>query len=137
MNEKAVLILHNGVEVRKSSRHGYGVFTDVAITNGSVIEECVVPTQVIEHGIENLDGKEFATNSNVLNKYRFLGPTDHLGQPYYYVTPAGYAMVYNHSEKPNVWYIHNQERRIVIFRALRDIEPGEELLTDYGPKYGL
>jgi len=141
MKEKSVLISHDGIKVRRSPIHGYGVFTDVLIKQGDIVEECVVPSQVIEHGIENLDGREFATNNATLNKYRFLGPPTfkgmNCGHPYYYIVPAGYAMIYNHSEKPNTSYVYKQTERIMVFRALRNIEPGEELLTDYGPKYGL
>ena len=61
MKEKSVLILHDGIKVRRSVKHGYGVFTDIEIIADTIIEECMVPMQVIEHGVEIIDGKEFAT----------------------------------------------------------------------------
>ena len=108
MKEKSVLILHDGIKVRRSTKHGYGVFTDVDIIADTIIEECMVPMQVIELGIEIMDGKEFATNNNTLNKYRYRGPGDR-----YYIVPTGYAMIYNHSANANVYYEYNHEQRIM------------------------
>ncbi len=130
MKEKSVLILHDGIKVRRSVKHGYGVFTDVEIIADTIIEECMVPMQVIEHGVEIIDGKEFATNNNTLNRYRYRGPGDR-----YYITPAGNAMIYNHSADANVYYEYNQEQRIMTFKALTHINAGQELFIDYGPEY--
>jgi len=46
----------------------------------------------------------------------------------------GYGMLYNHSERPNLF--HRTAGRLTIeFVALRDIEVGEELTHDYGHAY--
>jgi SET domain-containing protein len=43
----------------------------------------------------------------------------------------GYGSVYNHSATPNMkWYAKRSTNEIV-FYAIRDIEPGEELTHDY------
>jgi uncharacterized protein len=43
-------------------------------------------------------------------------------------------MLYNHSANPNVEYDQVEPTKIT-YRALRKIEPGEELTIDYGDEW--
>jgi len=43
----------------------------------------------------------------------------------------GYGMVYNHSYEPNCMTAIDYDRELLLFYALRDIEPGEELTHNY------
>ena len=123
---KDKLVIHKGLEVGGSIRHGYGVFTTEPITSGSIIEECMCCIQTIP------------LSSGILANYRFAGPkvrfnADDKGGVAYAVVAAGFAMIYNHDDKkPNITWTHDVDNRLIIFSARRDILPGEELTHNYG-----
>jgi SET domain-containing protein len=48
------------------------------------------------------------------------------------VIPAGYGMIYNHSNKANAGWRSNEESMTFEFYATREINPGEEIFTYYG-----
>lgn len=43
----------------------------------------------------------------------------------------GHGSLYNHSFEPNVVYVKHLDARLLEYRALRDVEAGEELLINY------
>lgn len=43
----------------------------------------------------------------------------------------GYGSLYNHSATPNARFEYRLTEKLYVFIALRDIEPGEEILTNY------
>jgi SET domain-containing protein len=43
----------------------------------------------------------------------------------------GFGSLYNHSSSPNAAYVRDFTRCQIIFRALRNIAAGEEIVTDY------
>ncbi len=47
----------------------------------------------------------------------------------------GYGSIYNHSNNPNITYERSLSDKLIIFKAKRDIEIGEELCHNYGPGY--
>ena len=125
---KTELITHEGVHVKKSTTHGWGVFTNLEIKEGDIVEECIVPYDII------------SLNSSSLLNYRFIWPNmsfkvanklsldiEFSG----YCLPLGFGSIYNHSENPNVAWDVDISERVVQFVALRDIKADEELLFDY------
>jgi SET domain-containing protein len=102
--------------VRKVKGKGRGVFARRAIKKGDVIEH--VPVVVIP--IKNLVG---GRKNPVLNKYFYAWGRDTVA------VSLGYGSLYNHSYVPNARYEHG--RLSLTYRALRDIEPGEEICVNY------
>jgi SET domain-containing protein len=98
-------------------RRGRGVFALRPFEEGEVVETC--PAVVLPE--DEVRG--------VLRDYVYsTRRADRL------LLVFGYAMLYNHSNEPNLF--HRTAGRLTIeFVALRDIEEGEELTHDYGPEY--
>jgi hypothetical protein len=46
----------------------------------------------------------------------------------------GFGMLYNHSPNANVEYVQD-EPSTMMFRALRKVQPGDELTIDYGDEW--
>tara|TARA_R110002167_G_scaffold348627_1_gene560028 strand:+ start:425 stop:832 length:408 start_codon:yes stop_codon:yes gene_type:complete len=132
---KDKLFTHPGLEVRKSLIHGYGVFTTKPIKANTVIEECMVPYEVIEPGYEYEHGEMFPRNKDVLPHYRYAGPVDQEGQMRFYVTPAGFALVYNHAVDNNVVWQHDAKNRLVLMITRKDVFPEDELCHNYGDTF--
>jgi uncharacterized protein len=44
----------------------------------------------------------------------------------------GYGSIYNHSKVPNIDWDCNFEGKVIVFRALKNIHSGSELVSDYG-----
>jgi|TARA_R100001163_G_C4909218_1_gene94291 SET domain-containing protein len=126
---KDKLVIHKGLEVGASVKHGYGVFATEQISSGSIVEECMVCIQTIP------------LSSGILSNYSFAGPLLKLahessGNVKYCVIPTGFAMIYNHdSKEPNLEWEHNVDNRLIVFKAKKDILPGEELTHNYGPSF--
>ena len=126
---KDKLVIHKGLEVGASVKHGYGVFATEQISSGSIVEECMVCIQTIP------------LSSGILSNYSFAGPILKLahepsGNVKYCVIPTGFAMIYNHdSKEPNLEWEHNVDNRLIVFKAKKDILPGEELTHNYGPQF--
>jgi len=134
---KDKLFTHSGLEIRKSIIHGYGVFTSKHIAANTIIEECMVPYEVIEPGYEYEHGEMFSRNKDVLPHYRFNGPTDQDGVHRFYITPAGFAMAYNHADDNNILWQHDTTHRLILMITCKDISPDEELFLNYGPNFDI
>tara|TARA_Y100000034_G_scaffold17991_1_gene19846 strand:+ start:748 stop:1278 length:531 start_codon:yes stop_codon:yes gene_type:complete len=131
------LIHNNKIEVRKSKLHGYGVFAREFIQRGEILEEC--------HLIEISES----------NPYAFIypkatGPRGGLvGENKLFVLPTGFAAIYNsardaYGANAN-WTNSGKDKHhdshwppngpksdnIFIFKAIKDIQKDEEILTDY------
>ncbi|GLR16449.1 SET domain-containing protein-lysine N-methyltransferase [Portibacter lacus] len=57
---------------------------------------------------------------------------------YYFVWPAGgiaialgYGSLYNHNKDPNAEIIFDLDEHEIVIQAIKDIEPGDEVLIDY------
>ena len=125
---KTELIVHKGVHVKKSMLHGWGVFTSSKIKKGDIVEECIIPYDMIP------------TNTNAQINYRFIWPdisfkaAKELGvdvQFSGYCLPLGFGAIYNHSKDSNVDWDIDLSERVVQFVAVKDIKAGEELLFNY------
>jgi uncharacterized protein len=107
-------LIQNGIVVRKSSIHGYGVFAEKAIKKNEVIEEChIFFTEGNEKGLTNY--YYAIDNQNALL--------------------SGQGLLYNHSYQPNVDYFFDLERKLAVFKANISIKAGEELLISYGENW--
>ena len=116
------LEIHEGIYVKKSSIHGWGVFTNLNIKKGEIVEECIIPYELIP------------INSNVLSQYRYVWPSRENYS--HYCIALGFGSIYNHSkEKMNINWKINKEQRIMVFTAIKDIKIGEELLFNYDSSY--
>jgi SET domain-containing protein len=115
------IYLPEKVYVSSSQIHGFGVFAKCRIGKDEIIEEC--PVIHISSDI--------GTHSDVLSRYRFGWPGGNR-DPESTVIPAGYGAIYNHSSNNNATWKSSVIRGTFFFYAIRDIEPGEEILTCYG-----
>ena len=113
------LKIHNSIYVKKSNIHGYGVFTDLDIKKGELIEECVVPYQII------------SLHSDVLINYRYVWAKRRGDTPIGFCIALGFGSIYNHSKEENIGWEINEKERIITFTAIKDIKKNEELLFDY------
>lgn len=110
-----VKLFVNKIAVKKSSRHGFGVFAEKKIRKGEKIEECYF----------------------LLSK----GKDDSFEDYYFVAKKRKYALflgngsIYNHSDKPNTTYSINMNKRIATIKASRDIQKGEEILISYGDQW--
>ena len=104
------------IEIRNTRGKGRGVFARVLIPEGTVFER--VPLLVIP-AAEVLEGED----SRVLQDYVFEYKKE-------VALALGYGSLYNHSYNPNARY-DDAGRQIKEFRALRDIQPGEEITINY------
>lgn len=95
---------------------GMGVFTNAAIQQGDIIENCYsIPVHI---SIKEYQAFFFQFNG-----------TDTL-------LPLGYGCIYNHSNEANIsWKLLDVEKRVIQFFAIKDIEPGSELCHNYGEGY--
>ncbi|WVQ70994.1 hypothetical protein IAR50_000519 [Cryptococcus sp. DSM 104548] len=100
-------------------QRGNGVFTNRAISAGTVIEESPVLLFSKE------EWEEKGLDDTVLGSYGFCWSGGGMG------LGLGLASLFNHSPKPNVNYIRSPQSRTIRFLASRSISPGEELCICY------
>ena len=121
------LLTHNGLRVSHSPYGGFGVFTDVPIKEGNIVEQCYVLI---------FEDKKIGELPSLLQKYVYNWCDTN-----YVCTPLGFGMIYNHSNTPNTSIkceyaiVEGEKKPILTFTAIRDIEPGEEVLSYYGEDY--
>tara|TARA_Y100000310_G_C20653884_1_gene800939 strand:- start:332 stop:1045 length:714 start_codon:yes stop_codon:yes gene_type:complete len=117
-----------------SCEYGYGVFAIAQIEDGEIIEEApIIPLQ-----LRTGDIKE---NNKILMLLPHLYPIfcnctdcEELGR--HLVLSSGYVQMYNHSEDPNARILqHKAKKRIYTIEALKSIDPGEQILLNYGSNY--
>jgi uncharacterized protein len=107
-------LFQNKIFVKKSPKHGYGVYAGKTFKKGEILEECYI---LITKG----DDKK-------LEDYYF----DVKGK---YALFTGFGIIYNHSDDPNADYTINYKRRLATIKADRTIRKGEEIFISYGDKW--
>jgi SET domain-containing protein len=109
---------HPGLYFAPSGKHRYGMFCTQDIGKKSVIEVCPIilipPDQARE-----------IVKSHVLYGYYFEWKRKSIA------LALGYGSLYNHSPKPNAAFDADFPNQYIIFKALRNIPAGEEILVDY------
>lgn len=122
--------------VAESTVSGYGCFAKEKIVKGDYLE--IIGVLVKCGGIADMC-------TYYANRYKFAGEPEKEFENS--LVPMGYAAMVNQANDPgkqNVSIMHfpkDKETRNpaccrAVYVALRDIEPGEELLTSYGKKIG-
>jgi len=95
---------------------GFGVFANQKIKRGESIEQCY--SICVDKTVKGFDEYSFYYRGDS----RFL--------------PLGFGMIYNHSNTPNIkWKIIDENKRIINFFAIDDIDVDCELCHNYGPLY--
>tara|TARA_Y100000592_G_scaffold100145_1_gene178835 strand:- start:3819 stop:4199 length:381 start_codon:yes stop_codon:yes gene_type:complete len=120
---KTKLEIHKGIHVKKSKGRGWGVFTTEKIKKGDIVEECIIPYDVLPIG------------STAMQNYRYVWPSRETYSAY--CIALGFGCIYNHSSKnPNIDWDIDSDERIMRFTAIKDIKAGDELMFDYqSPQY--
>ena len=101
------------IEIRKNNK-GNGVYALQSIESGDIIEICPVVLTDVEF-----------PKSDPFSGYPFRWENDTT------VIVLGFGSLYNHSFHPNATYIRNYEDNTMMFVCIKDIEPNEEICTNY------
>lgn len=107
-------LYQNKLIVKRSTTHGYGVYSRKTIRKGEKIEECYII--ISKGGDKTLDDFYFDAKGKC-------------------AVFTGFGSIYNHSEEPNADYTININRRIATIKADRTIKKGEEIFVSYGDKW--
>jgi hypothetical protein len=101
---------------------GRGVVATQKISKGEIIETC----PIIEISKKEAD---FIQNQSHILNYYYLFQED-LER---YCLMLGYGSIYNHSHNPNadIDYSSEKTEKYLQFKALRDVEIGEEIVFNY------
>jgi SET domain-containing protein len=98
---------------------GRGVFTDVSISKGTVIE--ISPVIVMG----NTDRSYL--DKTLMHDYIFEWNSEEKQC----CVALGYVSIYNHSYQSNCEYDMDLEHELISIRTVRDIQQGEELFINY------
>jgi len=108
------------LELRLTETMGWGVFATELIKLGEVVEDCWTIDIPEYEGID------------ILPTHRFHYPAGEVDYEFLTI-PTGMATMYNHSNTPNVvWGNHPTIDYAFRFRAIRDIQMGEQCFIYYG-----
>lgn len=107
--------------IAPSAIHGNGVFATRLISKGQVIERC--PCIILEPGWQRV--------ATVLHDYLYCWPKEGDGR----AIVLGQGSLFNHDAKPNADWVTDEAGRQCVYHAVRDIQPGEEILINYGDDY--
>ncbi len=108
----------NNVEWRKTKDKGRGVFASKNFKKGEVVEECpVIPLTAKESLI---------CEQTILEYYLYPWKGKKDG-----AVVLGYGLLYNHSFNPNACYHLKYSQKKIIYKAIRPIKRGEEILVNY------
>ncbi len=116
------LYVHKHLLVKESPISGLGVFAIGEIKAGEIIEEC--------HHIPLT--QQFNEIDKFLQTYVYSWPKGH-GR--HATVALGYGSIYNHSREPNVDWETDEENNLFIYKLIKDVKSGEELLINYGVEY--
>lgn len=109
---------HPGLYYAPSGKHRYGMYCTEDIQRDSVIEICPIIVIPGEQAREIVRGY-------VLYEYYFEWKKESIA------IALGYGSLYNHSEKPNAIFEPDYKSQYIIFKSLKEISAGEEILVDY------
>jgi len=105
----------------QTNEKGRGVFASHDISAGEIVE--LSPVLIIEpQHTSRIDGM-------VLEDYVFIWKPE--GGEVSLAVALGFGSLFNHSFQPNIVYHRQFERRLIEFKALRDIAAGEEVVVNY------
>ena len=104
--------------IAPSSTGGMGVFTDSPLQVGSIIDKSFVRVLT--------EGDSLVLNSSFLRDYLLHWPENEEA-----MCMAGFALMFNHSDTPNVGREYFVGEKIILHRALTNIPAGVELFVKY------
>jgi uncharacterized protein len=110
--------MHKKIFIKNVSIKDRGMFAKVRIKKGEVIEVCPVI-------LLPLKDRSAVDKTFLFNYYFYWGPKN---QP---AIALGYGSLYNHSYEPNAEYEEESNSKHLVFTALRDINPDEEITINY------
>jgi len=109
-----------GLFIAETEDRGRGVFTSEELSVDDIVEVC--PIIIIPE-------KDFAKiHESVLHDYYFNWETE---DQKLLAIALGYGSLYNHSSEPNLTFILDFDQNQIVFKALKEIESGDELLINY------
>jgi len=113
-------VIADGLVIRRNKK-GRAVYTTRPFKRGAIVTECTMLVWPIDQPADNFVGKYLWTwaDSGVHHMREALC--------------LGIASLFNHSNTPNTGARRLYKQTKMVFRALRDIEQGEEVVIDYGP----
>lgn len=97
--------------------HIRGIIATEKIKTGAIIERCPVILVPIQ--------EEKNLNKTVLWRYYY-----EWNQKYHAIT-LGYGGLINHSYAPNAKYTYDYKNYFLVYRAIKDIQIGEEIFVNY------
>tara|TARA_A100001515_G_C4430623_1_gene163551 strand:+ start:46 stop:489 length:444 start_codon:yes stop_codon:yes gene_type:complete len=131
------LIYNSKIEVKKSPIHGYGVFAKENIKKGEILEECHFMSLPLPEKLSGLMDVSFYQSTNI-GRYYFLFPRldrynllEEKIEKAEYILPFGTGCIYNSSPNANADWDTDIKKRLLIFKAIKDIEKGKEIFTNY------
>jgi len=106
------------LEVRETPRKGRGVYTLKRFKRYEVVEIC--PVVLLSADESKL------CEETILDNYLYQWKNTRDG-----ALVLGYGSIYNHSYNPNAFYKRDFKTQAIIYKALRKINKGEEILINY------
>lgn len=106
------------VEVRKTPNKGRGVFALQDFDEGEIIESCPV--------INITPDERKRLEKTIFNYYIYPWRSTRSGS-----LALGYGSIYNHSFNPNADWKQNFKTNSMVYRAIKPIKKGEEILVNY------
>src|SRR3989344_9461836 len=94
-----------------------GVLAAKDIKKGQVIERCPVILSAVTQDPD--------IEKTAIGNYYFAWNQK------YSATVLGYGSLINHSYTPNAQYVYNYHKKLMVFRAIKNIKKGEEIFTNY------
>lgn len=107
------------IKVEKSPIHGYGVFAKEFIPSGEILETC---------HFWILEEKDFQKLDKTIQQISFAYPIFTSDS---HAIVLGWGSIYNHSDNNNAAWTTDTENQLFKFFTVKDINPGEEILTNY------
>ncbi|KAF2100643.1 SET domain-containing protein [Rhizodiscina lignyota] len=125
--EHITLIRCPNITLIPETPKGRGIFATARIPAGTVIDVCPVLVLGVEENREHIEKTSlYHYTYNWPIKTRD-GKTEKLQAVIF-----GLGSMFNHSREQNVAWTRDIDHLIITYRALRDIEVGEELCISYG-----
>jgi SET domain-containing protein len=113
------IVSNENLYLQKSSIHGYGVFSQMKI----------MPDELIEKSSFIPIFTDTKYTPNAVNDYLIKISSDCSAIAF------GYMSLYNHNYQPNAYVIYNKDTNMIEMYATKVIQPGEEIVWNYGTGY--